>query len=389
MRVAVVQLEIPIQSYTRDLLNGLHAQGCELVLVTRPDDWPGYVDPRSVQAPVHLVETEKHRRLLREIRYTTVRRLGLPVAISPAHTHQQAQRILRASPGFDLVIGIEKAGLEIAARFAQDSKVPFVYYSLELYLEDHPDYRRFKWKRRSEIQSHRLAAATIVQDRSRWSALKAANGPLNENVFFLPVGVPTLEDRAESSAHLESATAPHTVLYLGLIRPSRFADELLQAASTMPGEARLHMHGPISAEYAKTLARRRLSDKVTITSNMLDEAAVNALVSKAAIGLALYRRDYANDRLTAFSSQKIAMYLRAGIPIITFKSESYVELFSRYLCGEMIDDFSELPTAIEKILERRAEYSRAAREAFAAIFDIDLYWAPLGEFLAGVAGTPP
>lgn len=382
MRVAAVQLGIPVQSYTRDLLNGLHARGFDVVLVSRPEDWPGYVDPRSLEAPVYLVETQKPRRAWREVRNTIVQALGVPASISPAHTHREAARYLGVSAPFDLVIGIERSGLEIAARFAEKSGVPFVYYCLELYIEDHPEYPRFKWKRRSEIESHRRAAATIIQDQSRWNALREANGPVSDEVFFLPVGVPRLAERAAQAA---PAAEPSTVLYLGLIRPTRFADELLAAAPALPSGARMRLHGPISRDYAKTLAGRRLPDNVTVTTELLDEAGVVELVESAAIGLSLYRRDYANDRITAFSSQKLAMYLRAGVPVITFASESYAELFSRHRCGEMIDDFAELPAAVGKILERRQEYSRAAREAFAAIYDIDQYWARLAEFLTRVA----
>lgn len=387
MRIAVIQFGIPIQSYTRDLVNALRARGSELALVTRPEDWPGFIDADSLKAPVHLIETKRHRRLLRDARSSVVRALGIPASISPVHSHLEARRFLDVSPPFDLLIGIEKSGLEIAARFARTHGTPFVYYSLELYLDDHPDHREFGWKRRSEIESHRRAAGTIIQDRSRWNALKKANGPLEENAFFLPVGVPA--EGADPAVRPGPSAGPRTVLCLGLIRERRFADELLRVAPAMPESTRLLLHGPISASYARSLAERHLPDNVSISSKIMSEAALKALVSDAAIGLALYRRDYANDRLTAFSSQKIAMYLRAGVPIITFKSESYEELFARFSCGEMIDDFEELPAAVGKILERRAEYSRAAREAFAAIYDVEQYWEPLAEFLSAIVGRSP
>jgi glycosyltransferase involved in cell wall biosynthesis len=384
MRIAVFHAGIPTQSYARDLVNGLAAQGCHVLLITRACDFPGYVDANSVAVPVDILPVSRAVALYSRLRAKMARTLNLAMPIFPAATHRQARKLLDKEAPFDLLIGVEKAGLELAAACARGATIPYVYYSLELYIEDHPDLPGFGWQRRSEIVCHRHASATIIQDPMRWRALRHANGPLQDKAFFLPVGVPgdTLQPHRVAAA--ESPFPRNSILYMGMIRPSRFAGELLQAAASLPEGTTLHLHGPVAPADAARLAGVARPPNAMITTELLTEAAIRDLVAGAEIGLALYRRNNANDRLTAYSSQKIAMYLRAGVPIVAFRSEGYEELFGRFRCGEMIDSMDDLPAAIETIRLRRARYSEAAREAFAAIYNLDRYWQPLAEFLREV-----
>lgn len=393
MRVAVIQIGMPIQSYTRDLVNGLMEQGCSVDLLIQNDDPLEFVDSGSVRAHVEEVRLSRMQALLSRIRTKTAKTTGLAFAINSRSLHQAAARFFSSRPRHDILIGIEKAGLEIAARHGLASKIPYIYYSLELYLEGHPIANQFGWQRKHEIGAHRNAAATIIQDRHRWKCLQEANHPESDRVFYLPVGVQDDHPQA-TGARSDGVTRPARpkLLYLGMLRRSRFVQTLIEAAPALPADMELHLHGPLAAEEAKHLLADPLPDRLRITTDMLKESELSALVAQAEIGLALYRRDYPNDRHTAYSSQKIALYLRAEVPIIAFRSESYEDLIQRYRCGEMIDTMDELPEAISRIRSSHSEYCHAARRAFEDIYNLDNYWESLVEFLqvsadAGMASS--
>lgn len=388
MRVAVIQIGMPIQSYTRDLVNGLMDQGCSVDLLIQNDDPLEFVDCGSVRARVEEIRLSRRHELLSRIRTKIARITGLAFAINSCGIHQAAIRFFSARPRHDFLIGIEKAGLEIAARHGLASKIPYIYYSLELYLEGHPIANQFRWQRKHEIRSHRSAVATIIQDRHRWNCLQEANHPDSNRVFYLPVGVrddPAPASGAGSSEYAHPAR--QKLLYLGMLRRSRFVQALIDAVPALPADMELHLHGPLAAEEAKHLPANPQPGRLRITTDMLKESELFALVAQAGIGLALYRRDYPNDRHTAYSSQKIALYLRAGVPIIAFRSETYEDLFQRYRCGEMIDTMDDLPEAISRIRSSHSEYCCAARRAFEDIYNLDNYWKSLVEFLQDSASA--
>src|SRR5579871_2504817 len=94
------------------------------------------------------------------------------------------------------LIGIEKSGLLWAAQVAERLRVPFVYFSLELYNDDYVRHGllnsfSFKHTRWAERRCHQKAAATIVQDVERARVLLEGNGvPWSDAaIAYLPVSL--------------------------------------------------------------------------------------------------------------------------------------------------------------------------------------------------------
>jgi hypothetical protein len=237
---------------------------------------------------------------------------------------------------------------------------------------------------------HKKAHGTLIQDRFRWDALRQANGVAGDSVFFLPIGT-SVATGAAPPPHKRSGSSHDEchLLSLGVQGRNRFTHELVTQAGSMPAGMRLQLHGPSYDRETIALAKTHLPGNVTLCSKLLPEAELPALMATADIGLALYRTDVTNDRLTAYSSQKVAHYLRAGLPIIAFRSEAFADLFARYPCGEMIDTLDDLVPVAKRIVARHADYSRAALEAFDAIYRLDNYWPALADFLAAHAARRP
>ena len=390
MRVAVIQIGIPLQSYTRDLVNGLSDAGVDVVVISsNSEDW-GLIGLSTLKCDVKLVQLDALRHLLyRRIRPKIASFCGFHLAASPRCIHEKVLDYLREIPPIDLVIGVEKEGLDVAARCAGVLNIPYVYYSLELYLEDHPNYKAFHWQRRSEVVNHQGAAATIIQDKYRWGALRTANGINDRQVFYLPVGI-TPRPACDENPGVDPVCSftdrkIMKLLYLGYLMPNRFLEALAQHAEQFPSSIRVHLHGPTVNRKLEDWARDRAQClTLKITTDLLQEHDMANFVRGFDIGLALYLTTNVNDRTTAFSSQKIALYLSESKPIITFRSESYEALFAKYVCGVMIDSLDELQQAVEKIMSNYSMYASEAKRAFAEVYNLNNYWTSLVEFLSAI-----
>jgi glycosyltransferase involved in cell wall biosynthesis len=385
MRIGIVHVGWPLQALIRDLTNGLAAQGHVVSLVATAEDDRGFVGLHTFRGTVELVATP---RSLGRIDRRARRWLGsvLPgtVALNAPWVRQRVGRALASWQRQDLLIGVEKAGLDLAAFWGDRLRTRFVYYSLELYLEDHHGLAQFAWQRPSERAAHRGASGTIVQDKLRWEALRAANGVADQRVFFLPVGINAtdlgIEPLTESSS--EPARQPFTLLSLGMQGPGRYTRELVEAAARLPAGMSILLHGPVYDAATRRLAEGTLPPNLRFTTNMLPESELPPVLASADVGLALYRCDCANDRLTAYSSQKIASYLQAGLPIIAFRNDAYADLLARFRCGELVDDLAQLGAAAQRIRDAYAAYRAAARAAFEGIYRLDRYWPELSAFLS-------
>jgi hypothetical protein len=91
-------------------------------------------------------------------------------------------------------IGIEKKGLIWAGLLNREYKyhIPYLYYSLELYIEDHPirfTDKFFPRLRKLEKRFHREAAATIIQDSMRAKVLFESNHIEKQPVILVPVSL--------------------------------------------------------------------------------------------------------------------------------------------------------------------------------------------------------
>ena len=114
---------------------------------------------------------------------------------------------------------------------------------------------------------------------------------------------------------------------------------------------------------------------------MLPENDLHHILTSAQIGFALYDNQYLNDRYTAFSSQKIAMYCKHGLPFISMRNECYEGLTNQVSCCELVDNFAQLSSAIEKIKNEYTTYRKATFEAYSLFYNFDNQSSKLIDFL--------
>lgn len=281
---------------------------------------------------------------------------------------------------YDCLIGIEKKGLVWAGLLAQEKQLPLIYYSLELYLEDHPGLatlfksREFSSLRKLEKKYHQFSDATIIQDKLRAEALLRYNEVKSTKLLYLPISTRGAATMAKSDflvRNLNIDPSKKILLYYGLIQDDRFSSAMVKIAAELPEDIILVMHGYGELEHLSFLQSIAVKKKVSFSLKLVSEEEIKNVISSANIGLALYQNNNSNDRLAAFSSVKVAYYMQCGVPLIAFRSESFSELMNNYQCGEMIDSVDEIPHKAETILKNYDHYREQAILAYHRYYDLE------------------
>jgi len=288
---------------------------------------------------------------------------------------------------FILLIGVEKKGLIWAGIMGDHFSIPYIYYSLELYTKDHPDAminRQNRSIKSEEAFYHQKAIATIIQDADRAHALFQDNGIAGGLAFYIPVSLLGAPRREASSFFRDKYNLPPTqkiILQFGLLYHRRFSSELIDVAEKLNANRTLILHGySLSRTYQRFLEKKKHSG-IILSQNLVPLECIPEIIASADIGLVLYTADTQNDFLTAFASEKLALLLQHGKPIIAFDYPGYQRLIAQYECGVLIQSLSDLPQAVEKILSDWDHFSRNAMECFKMHYDYAKNAAPMIDWI--------
>lgn len=275
-------------------------------------------------------------------------------------------------------IGIEKKGLIWAGILSQIYKCPLIYYSLELYIEDHPYITEYFHLRDAEKRNHQLSFATIIQDGPRANALLKSNGVEQTNVIYFPVSAKgNLVKEKSKFLHKKFNIDDYKkiLLYFGSIFETRFITQIVKMAKDLDDDTILVLHGYGSSGYIEYLQSIADKAKVIFSLDLVPEEDIVKIISSSDIGIALYSTTNANDRLIAHSSMKLAYFAQCGIPVIAFDTESSIELMNSYRWGELINTVDEIPQKVRQILGDYDSYKQQAFSAYNHCYDLEITFA--------------
>ena len=286
----------------------------------------------------------------------------------PARVCRRTLKILRNTK-YKAFIGIEKGGLVWAGMMAARLARPLIYSNLELYTRDHWFYSGCYTQRRlklGEEQYHRKCWATIVPDEARGKVLLTDNRvPRNDmRMLYVPISrIGPTQTKREGwlQARLGLPSDQTIILYHGLIAKMRFSSELATIAQAFPTSWTLVFHGYGEDSELEEIRQANIRRKVALSLDLVDVAEESMVVSSATVSLVFYGNKYLNDALTGFSSEKLALSLQCGVPVVAFDYPSYGHIRAEN-CGILVRQLSEMPEAIAKIL---ADYSGYRSRAFA------------------------
>jgi glycosyltransferase involved in cell wall biosynthesis len=259
-------------------------------------------------------------------------------------------------------IGVEAGGLIMAGLARSWEKIPLIYFSLELYLEDDPRFQTQYYQnvRHYERTFHRRSAATIIQDEDRAKILREHNRiDGKQPFFFVPVSLLGDPVRTRGRYFYDKFNIPvnkKILLSIGGIETNRLSLDVALASTSLPEDFVIVQHGytwDSEREYfQKVHALAAKSHSLFLSLDMVNFDRIPELASSAHVGLVFYRSLSKNEEHTGAASGKLAHYFQCGLPVIGSNFRSIGRILEKYDCGACVDDPSEIPQALNKIVSR-------------------------------------
>jgi glycosyltransferase involved in cell wall biosynthesis len=425
LRVGVFQARWPIQVHTRNVVEALLDSGCGVdVFLYRAHEDYASVDCRQDADRLRVLRlgelpaekaVQGDRGALRvsaDILLSSVarglRKLARPIRIPIKKAVESAvfrmrlreremvlpRAVLKKSleiasnTKYVALVGVEVVGFVWASEFADQIKSPVLYLNLEVMKGANSSWRSIDWRRakRLERQYHPKAAGTIIQDADRARVLLADNGVRKTELFYVPVsliGPPILTKSDYLRRRFNLSAGHHVILSFGRIGAERCIDRLVQVAQRFSENWRLIVHdgGSVSESVKERLSSLNLCGRAIFSWERLPRAEIDALVASADIGLAFYDRIDWNHYLTGRSSEKVARFAQAGVPMVAFNYPSFLEVFSKYGCGVCVDSLEQLPEACARILGDYQAYQQGAWQAYAEVYEFTRHFSTVIDWI--------
>jgi hypothetical protein len=338
------------------------------------------------------------------VRFTEGRMVGVSVEVLSRLRAELAFRIhaerLFRRRRYDLLIGVDSAGIVAASEYGLRFGVPYVYWSFEIFFRDEL-VRGFELAtKKAEIPASRGAAAVLIQDPNRAKLLAEENGLDLAKFLFLPVapaGQPAIppSDYFRKSLGLEPET--RIILHPGSFADWTCAAELIDASHNLRPGLVVVVHTKYrpgrNDPWIKRL-RERQHCALRLSDQPLTMEAFEAALESVDLGAVLYRpvvgrytqRNLANVGL---SSGKFSMFMRHGIPVICLPQTIFRELETVYGFGAVIGSLEELAPIAESILSDRSHYSAEARRLYRERLDFNLHWPDVARRLESIMRMKP
>lgn len=275
------------------------------------------------------------------------------------------------------LIGIEKGGLLWAAAIARKHPAPLIYSSLELYTRALRKPRIVEHRRIKSLEEkyHKRCWATIIQDPARGSVLLEDNQVRrNMRMLYVPIsrmGGPVIERDHYFHDRLGIAKDQIVILSHGMIAEERFCVDLAQVAQSFQDSWLLVFHGWGPESARRKIEKIDTNRKVRFSLDLVEVSAEPTVISSAYISLVLYRKTNQNDFMTGFASEKLALSLQCGIPVIAFNYPSFHHIRDEG-CGVLVNSLTEIPKAISEILANYAGYRDRAFRTFGKHYDFEV-----------------
>lgn len=402
--IGIFQADHGLQVHTTNVANGLVGAGYHVDIFLY-NCASNYEDFANCRANIIDLSSEHHYWKLRPTLITKIFEatnyfifkplLLNPACLLPKRVIDKSFRII-AERKYTFLIGIEKLGLVWAGLVSNKFAIPYIYYSLELYpstiafaisngIQDILKSLRFLVIRKFEKEFHHKSTATIVQDRFRATELMKMNNLQKATNLLVPITIAGAPYTKKGKFFIEKFGLSDNIkiaLQFGVIGQNRLAEEVALAAQILPDDWVLVFHGPIgSNRTARNIKRIDKKNKVFLSTQMLQNDRIDELISSADIGLCFYRKKRMNDYHTGFSSEKLARYLKCGLPVITFNYPTFIESVEKNKCGVCIADLGEMSNAIAVISSDYSEFRQNAILTYSSFFEFSKQFKRVTDFL--------
>jgi hypothetical protein len=287
---------------------------------------------------------------------------------------------------YDLVFGIDSAGVVMGFKYAKRFNLPLIYLSFEISFWDELSLGSEIKEKRQECSASRFADLIIIQDEDRGHLLATENRLTQKKFEYLPVSADGIIRIKHPNYLRERYRIPDgqmLVLHSGSFGDWTYGYELLDSVMCWPKDFILVIHMRNKPDHADEYVRkiragcpvRFIFSEEPLTFNDHQE-----LVASADIGLALYKPiiglpyGQKNIEHIGLASGKLSSYMKYGLPVISVNQKFHAALLKEYAFGEVIASFAEMPAALIRIKTNYAYHRREARRLFSEKLDFDLHW---------------
>lgn len=297
------------------------------------------------------------------------------------HRNQNLIRQFSMLRRYDYCLGIESVGLCLAKLAADVSGGKYGMMSLELYDDKNPGVwggaiRQIKAIERALIKD---ADLLIIPDQERLNVYQEQLGLTlrQEQVRLIPIGLSeSVIDRQAPDYWRSTLGIPghaKVILYVGQLGPRRFNEEMVTGFQNVRDDAVLAFRAGMVGDgnYLKTLTQLDKTGRFILDIEELPWHRRFERIKGADIGLVFYTDKVINDMLTGRSSDKVAAYMQAAVPMVCPKYDTFVDVIKRYHNGVAISDFSELSGAVETILNKQEHFKQGAMAAYDELYNLD------------------
>jgi glycosyltransferase involved in cell wall biosynthesis len=265
---------------------------------------------------------------------------------------------------YSFFIGVDQEGIIVAGMLGKIKKTPYIYYSLEIITRE--DVAKEKGLRKSVLKIRKSlenyfsknAQITITQDNYRTDVLVEDNDIDRKRVLIVPNSY-YFTNQKPCNFNLQIPADKKIIIYTGSIIPEMAIEEIVNGVDSWPKDTILLLHVPYNTDYLeeikKLIKKNNTEQKVIISTGQLSFEELCCLIKKADIGISFYRP--INKSFALGPAGKVSFYLSQGIPIITNKIPSVVDLVKEYRCGICVDSAMGLGEAIRTILDNYSEFS--------------------------------
>ena len=290
-----------------------------------------------------------------------------------------------AMDAYDLIIGVDSAGVIKSWKYAKRFNLPLVYLSFEIFFWNELKTEAQIEEKKLECIASKNSDLIIIQDMLRAKLLAAENDLPMGKFEYLPVS-PAETSIFKNTNYLRKRykISPHTTIALhsGAFADWTYAGELIANVKTWPKDFVLVIHAkqrPSSSDmYVRAIHQSNLP--IILSIDPLPMREYEQLLASADIGLVLYkpvsRSPYTGKNIQnmGLSSGKFSFYMKYGLPVISINQQCYSEFLEEYDFGINIHSFSEMPHALRILRENYTHYQKEARKLYVEKLDFNIHW---------------
>ena len=172
------------------------------------------------------------------------------------------------------------------------------------------------------------------------------------------------------------------MLQYGSIYDKRYASGINKIIENLPENYVLVMHGHYKKEFINSLKNHANSDKLFISTKLVEPDYISEIISSAHIGLSFYKTNDPNFSLSGLSSHKLAHYTQCGLPIVSNNYPSISSLIDELEFGICVNSIIEISDAIKKIDSNYYYYNQNSFKAYSKYYYIDNYMNQVIQLIA-------